>query len=74
MLKAADLSCDMELLRTARDAAQELLVRDPGLREAAHAPLRRRIAALFEMKESTLNWNKETEARRGFPVSLFNRG
>ena len=34
---------------------QELLARDPGLREAAHAPLRRRIAALFEMKESTLN-------------------
>ena len=55
VLKAADLSCDMELLRTARDAAQELLARDPGLREAAHAPLRRRIAALFEMKESTLN-------------------
>ena len=55
VLKAADLSCDMELLRTARDAAQELLARDPGLREAGHAPLRRRIAALFEMKESTLN-------------------
>ena len=55
VLKAADLSCDMELLRTARDAAQELLARDPGLREAAHAPLRRRIAALFEMKESALN-------------------
>ena len=55
VLKAADLSCDMELLRTARDAAQELLARDPGLREAGHAQLRRRIAALFEMKESTLN-------------------
>ena len=54
-LKAADLSCDMPLLAEARDAAQALLQRDPTLSEGEHAPLRRRIAALFELNESALN-------------------
>ena len=54
-LKAADLRCAMPLLAEARDAAQALLQRDPTLSEGEHAPLRRRIAALFELNESALN-------------------
>ena len=54
-LKVADLSCDMPLLAEAREAAQELLRRDPQLTDGEHAPLRRRIAALFELNESALN-------------------
>ncbi len=54
-LKVADLSCDMPLLVEAREAAQELLRRDPQLTDGEHAPLRRRIAALFELNESALN-------------------
>ena len=45
----------MPLLAEAREAAQELLRRDPQLTDGEHAPLRRRIAALFELNESALN-------------------
>ena len=55
VLKAADLSCDMPLLSEARSAAQALLCDDPQLSDGAHAPLRRRIHALFQLKDGTLN-------------------
>ena len=55
VLKAADLSCDMPLLAEARSAAQALLCDDPQLSDGAHAPLRRRIHALFQLKDGTLN-------------------
>ena len=54
-LKAADLSCDMPLLAEARDAAQTLMAADPRLTAPEHAVLRRRIQALFDLNEGTLN-------------------
>ena len=54
-LKAADLSCDMRTLDEARQAAEALLAADPSLTAPEHGPLRRRVAALLEMKDGTLN-------------------
>lgn len=54
-LKAADLSCDIPLMEEARDAARTVLAEDPSLRSGEHAVLRRRIQALFQLKEGTLN-------------------
>ena len=54
-LKAADLSCDMPLLAEARDAAQTLMAADPRLTAPEHAALRRRIQALFDLNEGTMN-------------------
>ena len=54
-LKAADLSCDMPLLAEAREAAQTLMAADPRLTAPEHAVLRRRIQALFDLNEGTLN-------------------
>ena len=52
-LRVADLSCDMELLREARAAAEQLLAADPLL--AAHGALRRRVAELFERNAGAMN-------------------
>ena len=54
-LRAADLSCDTRTLDEAQRAAKSLLQRDPGLHSADHAPLRRKIAALFQLNEGALN-------------------
>ena len=55
VLKAADLSCDMPLLKEAQDAARALLAEDPLLTQAEHAVLRRRIQALFDMNDGAMN-------------------
>ena len=52
-LKVADLSCDMELLQEAREAAEALMERDPALRD--HPLTALRVAQLFADKGDTLN-------------------
>ena len=54
-LKAADLSCDVQLLDEAQSAARALLTQDPHLAAPAHAPLLRRIRRLFAASEGGLN-------------------
>ena len=54
-LKAADLSCDMQTLDEAQQAARALLAADPALELPAHGPLHRRISQLLELKDGTLN-------------------
>ena len=54
-LKAADLSCDVQLLDEAQSAARALLAQDPQLAAPAHAPLLRRIQRLFAASEGGLN-------------------
>ena len=54
-LKAADLSCDVQLLDEAQSAARALLTQDPQLAAPAHAPLLRRIRRLFAASEGGLN-------------------
>ncbi len=51
-LKIADLFKDAELLGWARADAEELLARDPRLASPEQAPLRRRLAELYERR-----WN-----------------
>ena len=45
----------MRTLDEARQAAEALLAADPSLTAPEHGPLRRRVAALLEMKDGTLN-------------------
>ena len=52
-LKAADLTCDMELLRQAQQAAEELLERDPEL-EGCPAAVRR-VRLLLEQSADAMN-------------------
>lgn len=52
-LKIADLGCDTQLLQEARQAAEELLTRDPDLSTCPAAA--ERIAALFTQAADTLN-------------------
>ena len=52
-LKAADLTCDMELLRQAQQAAEELLERDPAL-EGCPAAVRR-VRLLLEQSADAMN-------------------
>ena len=52
-LKIADLGCDTQLLLEARQAAEELLARDPDLATCPAAA--ERIAALFTRAADTLN-------------------
>lgn len=47
-LKVADFAADMELLKEARAAAEELVAQDPELSRPAHRPLKRRVRELFE--------------------------
>ena len=54
-MKVADLSCDMRLLDEAQSAAKELLAEDPELRMPAHAPLRKKVDALFAQNGEALN-------------------
>ena len=52
-LKAADLTCDMALLREAQDAAAALLEGDPELAE--HPAAARRVEEMFSGSEGALN-------------------
>ena len=52
-LKAADLTCDMALLREAQDAAAALLEEDPELAE--HPLTARRVEEMFSGGEGALN-------------------
>ena len=51
----AGLGGGMDVLKTAQDAAHELLKDDPELRRPENAALRERVRALFEAKSDTLN-------------------
>ena len=52
-LKAADLACDMILLKQAQDAAHKITATDPSLSSAENRPLRERIGSRFsEVSES----------------------
>ena len=53
VLKAADLSCDMALLRDARQAAEEVLAADPELRSCPAAA--ERLREMFETNEDAMN-------------------
>ncbi len=46
-LKVADFAADMELLKEARAAAEELIAADPGLERPAHRLLKQRVRELF---------------------------
>ena len=52
-LKVADLGCDTRLLEEARQAAEELLERDPALKTCPDTAAR--VAALFDQAADTLN-------------------
>ncbi len=54
-LKTADLSCDMRTLDEAQQAAKALLRADPNLKQPEHAPLRRRVLELLQLRDGTLN-------------------
>jgi ATP-dependent DNA helicase RecG len=46
-LKVADLTQELEMLKVCRDDAQQILDRDPDLREPRHQPLRDEIVRRF---------------------------
>ena len=52
-LKVADLSCDMALLKEAQGAAEDLLKRDPELRDHPRTALR--VAQLLEVNADAMN-------------------
>ncbi len=52
-LKIADIGCDTQLLKEAQQAAEELLDRDPDLRD--HPAAAERVAELFAQASDTLN-------------------
>ena len=54
-LKIADLSCDMELLGEAQQAAKAWMAQDPRLEKPESGPLRRRIETLFAVNAEGLN-------------------
>ncbi len=54
-LAMADLAEDVEVLGEARQAAEQLLSRDPELSAPEHAPLRRRVQALFAENPDIFN-------------------
>ena len=47
-LKVADFAADMELLKEAREAAEELIADDPELKKSSHRLLKRKVRELFE--------------------------
>ena len=52
-LKIADIGCDTQLLKEAQQAAEELLEKDPDLRD--HPAAAERVAELFAQASDTLN-------------------
>ncbi len=54
-LGMADLAGDMRVLKEAQQAAEVLLAEDPELSRPEHAPLRRRVQALFEEQGEGFN-------------------
>ncbi len=54
-LKVADFAADMELLKEARAAAEELIAADPELKKPAHRLLKRRVRELFEENAELFN-------------------
>ena len=52
-LRIADIGCDTQLLKEAQQAAEELLARDPDLRD--HPAAAQRVAELFAQASDTLN-------------------
>ena len=54
-LKVADFAADMELLKEARQAAEELIAADPALSKPAHAVLREKVRELFEENAELFN-------------------
>lgn len=56
-LKIANLSCDMELLKTARDAAVEITEKDPELKNNENKELKKLVMNKFELQggKSVLN-------------------
>jgi len=54
-MHVADLSADMRVLKQAQSEAQEVLARDPQLKQPENAPLRERIHELFELHADTFN-------------------
>ena len=51
----ADFAADMELLKEARAAAEELIAADPELKKPAHRLLKRRVRELFEENAELFN-------------------
>ena len=54
-LKVADFAADMELLKEAQAAAEELVASDPELKKPRHRPLKRRVRELFEENAELFN-------------------
>lgn len=54
-MHVADLGSDMNVLQTAQQAAQELLLSDPELTAPEHKALRNAVEHLFEINADTLN-------------------
>ncbi|MDE6281319.1 MAG: ATP-dependent DNA helicase RecG, partial [Oscillospiraceae bacterium] len=54
-LKVADFAADMELLREAREAAEELIADDPELKKSSHRLLKRKVRELFEENAELFN-------------------
>ena len=54
-LKVADFAADMELLKEARAAAEELVGSDPELRQPAHRLLKKRVRQLFDENAELFN-------------------
>ena len=54
-LKVADFAADMELLKEARAAAEELIAADPDLKKPAHRLLKRKVRELFEENAELFN-------------------
>ena len=54
-LKVADFAADMELLKEARAAAEELVGSDPELKQPAHRLLKKRVRQLFDENAELFN-------------------
>ena len=54
-LKVADFAADMELLKEAREAAEELIADDPELKKSSHRLLKRKVRELFEENAELFN-------------------
>ena len=54
-LKVADFAADMELVKEARAAAEELIAIDPELKKPSHRLLKRRVGELFEENAELFN-------------------
>ena len=54
-LKVADFAADMELLKEARQAAQELIAADPELKKPSHRLLKKKVRELFDENAELFN-------------------